>query len=319
MSEETITRTIPDDLAGSRLDRALARMFPEFSRSRLKTWILDGSVSVDGGTRRPRDAVIGGEIVVLQTKVEPAEQGKAEPIALEVVYEDQDLIVVNKPAGLIVHPGAGNLRGTLMNGLLHRYPELGGLPRAGIVHRLDKDTSGLLLVARSLPAHTSLVRQLAAREISRRYDAVCVGVLTAGGSIDAPIKRHPVDRLKMAVREGGKAALTHYRVIERFAAHTYISVTLETGRTHQIRVHFAWRRHSLLGDPVYGGRLALPAGCSDELVETLRNYRRQALCATGLTLAHPQTGDALELQIEPAADFRGLLNVLSRDARSRHK
>ncbi len=317
MNEQTLTRTIPDDLAGYRLDQALAQLFPEYSRSRLKHWILDGSVSVDGSRWRPRDTVGGGESVTVTPRLEPVRRDEAEPIELDVVHEDEAMIVINKPAGLVVHPGAGNPRGTLMNGLMHRFPELSDLPRAGIVHRLDKDTSGLLLVARSLPAHTALVRQLAARAITRRYQAVCVGVLTGGGTIDAPIRRHPVDRLKMSVQDGGKPAVTHYRVINRFAAHTHVGVRLETGRTHQIRVHFAWRRHPLLGDPVYGGRLALPAGASEELIAVLRAYRRQALCATGLAFAHPVSGARLELAIEPAADFRRLLDALSEDARGR--
>ena len=290
MTEETLTRTVPLDFAGKRLDQALAKLFPEYSRSRLKSWLLDGAVMVDGTSPRPRDAVNGGETVVVTARAEPREQGAPEPIELSVVHEDDALIVINKPVGLVVHPGAGNPHGTLMNGLLHRFPELATLPRAGIVHRLDKETSGLLLVARTLPAHTALVRQLAAREISRRYQAVCGGVLTGGGTIDAPIRRHPVDRLKMSVQEGGKAAVTHYRVVERFAAHTHVNVSLETGRTHQIRVHFAWRRHPLVGDQVYGGRLALPKGASDGLIDTLRRFKRQALCATGLTLAHPVDG-----------------------------
>ena len=317
MNEQTLTRTIPDNLAGSRLDQALAQLFPEYSRSRLKHWILDGSVSVDGGRWRPRDAVSGGESITVHPRLEPPRQDEAEAIELDVVYADDALVVIDKPAGLVVHPGAGNPRGTLMNGLMHRFPELANLPRAGIVHRLDKDTSGLLLVARSLPAHTALVRQLAEREISRSYQAVCAGVLTGGGTIDAPIRRHPVDRLKMSVQEGGKPAVTHYRVITRFAAHTHVGIELETGRTHQIRVHFAWRRHPLLGDPVYGGRLAIPSGASEELIAVLRAYRRQALCATGLALAHPASGERLELAIEPAADFRHLLNALSEDARGR--
>ena len=225
--------------------------------------------------------------------------------------------MIDKPAGLVVHPGAGNPSGTLLNGLLHRFPELAALPRAGIVHRLDKDTSGLLIVARSLPAHTALVRQLAAREISRRYEAVCVGVLTGGGTIDAPIRRHPVDRLRMTVADDGKPAVSHYRVIQRYAAHTHVRVMLETGRTHQIRVHFAWRRHPLVGDPVYGGRLALPAGAGTEMVETLRAFRRQALCATGLELAHPVTGEPLSFSAPPADDFQELLDVLARDAGGR--
>jgi len=317
MNDQTLTREIPPHLAGSRLDQALAQMFPEYSRSRLKAWILEGSVVVDGQNRRPRDAVDGGESVTLVARAEVVTESRPEAIDLAVIHEDAALIVIDKPAGLVVHPGAGNPTGTLMNGLLHRFPDLEALPRAGIVHRLDKDTSGLLLVARTLTAHTALVRQLAAREISRDYDAVCQGALTGGGTIDAPIRRHPVDRLRMAVQDDGKPAVTHYRVLERFPAHTYIRVSLETGRTHQIRVHFAWRRHPLVGDPVYGGRLALPAGASDDLADTLRRFRRQALCATGLRLNHPDSGEPLDLRVAPPADFNALLDALGRDRAER--
>lgn len=317
MGQEILTRTVPDEAAGIRLDQALARLFPEYSRSRLKSWLLKGDIEVDGENPRPRDTVAGGETVVVTVRAETREEGAAEPIDLDIVHEDEALIVINKPAGLVVHPGAGNPRGTLMNGLMHRFPELKALPRAGIVHRLDKDTSGLLLVARTLPAHTSLVRLLAARDISRRYEGVCTGVLTGGGTIDAPIRRHPVDRLKMSVQEGGRPAITHYRVVRRYAAHTHVRINLETGRTHQIRVHFAWRRHPLVGDPVYGGRLALPKGASDGLIALLRRQRRQALCATGLALAHPLTGKPLELTASPAHDFQDLLAGLEADVRAR--
>ncbi len=309
----TETKAIPEELAGLRLDQALARMFPEYSRSRLKDWLLDGAITVDGVARRPRDAVAGGERVVLEAPAEPVVRDLPEPIALDVVFEDDDLLVVNKPAGLVVHPGAGNPAGTLMNGLLHHAPALGGMPRAGIIHRIDKDTSGLLLVARSLRAHTVLVRQLANRAISRRYLAVCTGVLTGGGTIDAPLGRHPVDRKRVSVQPEGRAAVTHYRVIERFRAHTYVSVRLETGRTHQIRVHFAHRRHALVGDPVYGGRLALPAGASEALNDELRRFRRQALHAAQLVLDHPITGAPLDLSVPPPEDFQRLLEALRAD------
>jgi 23S rRNA pseudouridine1911/1915/1917 synthase len=306
---------IPDELAGQRLDQALARMFPEYSRSRLKAWLLDGAVVVDGSVLRPRDKVRGGELVELNAVAEAVVRAAPEPMKLDIVFEDDALLVVNKRAGLVVHPGAGNPAGTLMNGLLHHAPQLEELPRAGIIHRLDKDTSGLLLVAKTVPAHTSLVRRLADREISRRYLAVCNGILTGGGTIDEPIARHPVDRTRMAVRENGKPAVTHYTVVERFRAHTYISVELETGRTHQIRVHFAHRRHALLGDPVYGGRLALPAGASEQLVEVLRGFRRQALHAASLELEHPIRGDRLRLDAPIPADLEDLLEVLRQDVR----
>ena len=314
MSSEKLTVTVPEELAGLRLDQALAQMFPDYSRSRLKDWLLDGAITVDGGSWRPRDAVSGGECVVLEPRVETEVRAEPEPIELEIRFEDDDLLVVNKPAGLVVHPGAGNPRGTLMNGLLHHAPRLADIPRAGIIHRIDKDTSGLLLVAKSLPAHTALVRALAERTISREYLAVCNGVLTGGGTIDQPIARHPVDRKRMSVRQDGKPAVTHYTVLERFRAFTYIKATLETGRTHQIRVHFAWRRHALVGDPVYGGRLALPKGASEPLIEALRRFRRQALHATRLAFEHPVSAERVEIEVEPPADFRGLLDVLREDA-----
>jgi 23S rRNA pseudouridine1911/1915/1917 synthase len=317
MSEPRLEKTVPAELTGLRLDQALARMFPQYSRSRLKAWILGGAITVDGASLKPRDSVEGGEAIVIAPPEETGTRSEPEPIALDVAYEDEQVIVIDKPAGLVVHPGAGNVSGTLLNGLLHRYPELATLPRAGIVHRLDKDTTGLLMVARSLTAHTALVRQLAERAISRSYDAVCVGVLTAGGTIDAPIGRHPVDRVRMTVLDSGKPAVTHYRVQRRYAAHTWVKVSLETGRTHQIRVHFAWKRHPLVGDPVYGGRLALPAGASPALIAALRAFRRQALCATGLAFDHPETGRRISVSIEPAPDFTRLTEALEQDLAAR--
>ena len=315
MTEERTQHSarIPEELAGQRLDQALARMFPDYSRSRLKAWLLDGSVLIDGASRRPRDPVQGGESVVLTITPDVAVRAGPESMALDVVFEDDDLLVVNKPAGLVVHPGAGNVSGTLMNGLLAHAAQLQSLPRAGIVHRLDKDTSGLLLVAKSLPAHTALVRELAERAISRQYLAICNGVLTGGGTIDAPIERHPVDRTRMAVRDNGRPAVTHYTVIERFRAHTFVNVVLETGRTHQIRVHFAHRRHPLVGDPVYGGRLAPPAGATEALRDALRAFRRQALHAARLELKHPVNGEDLSFEVAPPGDFEALLQTLRED------
>jgi 23S rRNA pseudouridine1911/1915/1917 synthase len=314
MTEYSREQVIPPELAGQRLDMALARMFPEYSRTRLKDWVAQGRVTVDGRTLRPRDAVAGGERVILQAEPEQRVTSDPEAMDLAVVFEDDDLLVLDKPAGLVVHPGAGNLRGTLMNGLLHRWPSLEVLPRAGIVHRLDKDTSGLLLVGKTLESHTQLVRQMGRREISRGYLAVCNGVLTAGGTIDAPIARHPVDRLRMTVRSNGKPAVTHYRVLERFSAHTLIKVELESGRTHQIRVHLTHVGHALLGDPVYGGRLALPPAADAALAEVLRNFRRQALHARKLALAHPVGGNALEFEAPPPADLERLIATLRRHA-----
>jgi len=315
MTSEEQIKAVPGELAGLRLDQALARMFPEYSRSRLKEWLLAGNVSIDGAQMRPRDPVSGGELVALRPAADAVVRAAPQPIPIDVVFEDADVLIVNKPAGLVVHPGAGNAAGTLMNGLLHHAPELEALPRAGIIHRIDKDTTGLLLVAKTLPAHTALVRRLAEREISRHYLAVCRGVLTGGGTINEPVARHPVDRKRMSVQSDGKPAVTHYTVIERFRAFTYIRVRLETGRTHQIRVHFAYRRHPLLGDPVYGGRLALPAGATDPLVAMLRRFKRQALHAARLEFEHPVSGERLVFEVPPPDDFLELLAVLRDDAR----
>ena len=314
MALDSLEKQVPPELSGHRLDQALARMFPDYSRSRLKSWVLQGNVLVDNREMRPRDAVSAGQTVIVRPQAEISVISRPEPIALDIALEDEDFLVVNKPAGLVVHPGTGNTRGTLMNGLLHHVPALEALPRAGIVHRLDKDTSGLLLVGKTLAAHTALVRALAERDISRHYLAVCAGVLTGGGKIDAPIGRHPVDRLKMSVQERGKPAVTHFRVRERFRGHTYIGVQLDTGRTHQIRVHFAHRRNPLVGDPVYGGRLAIPAGATEALKTMLRTFRRQALHATRLSFAHPRSGDAVEKESPPPADFEELLGILRADA-----
>lgn len=317
MSTEKQILTVPEELAGLRLDQALARMFPDYSRSRLKEWLLAGFITVSGGPQRPRDAVSGGETVTFQPQPEVSVTAAPEPMALDIVHEDDELIVVNKPAGLVVHPGAGNPAGTLMNGLLHHVPALNEIPRAGIVHRLDKDTSGLLLVGKTLTAYTALVRQLADRDISRNYLAVCNGVLTGGGTVREPIARHPVDRKRMSVLQKGKPAVTHYTLKERFAAHSYVGVRLETGRTHQIRVHFAHRRHALVGDQMYGGRLALPKGASEELIQTLRHFKRQALHATRLAFKHPASGALLELEVAPPGDFQKLIEVMRNDASAR--
>ncbi len=306
----TATRTIPPELAGLRLDQALARMFPEYSRSRLTSWLKEGRIVVDGATPRPRERIAGGEEVSLNAELEEAVTSEPEPMALDVLYEDAALLVINKPAGLVVHPGAGNISGTLMNGLLAHAEELRNLPRAGIVHRIDKLTTGLLVVAKTLEAHTALTRALEDHAIRRAYVAVVTGVLTGGGRIDAPIGRHPKDRTRMAVRDGGRSAVTHYTVRERFAAHTAVDVELETGRTHQIRVHFAYRRHPLVGDPVYGGRLMLPKGANEAVVEALRGFKRQALHARRLELEHPVSGESLVVEAPIPPDLDGLMEAL---------
>jgi 23S rRNA pseudouridine1911/1915/1917 synthase len=305
---------VPADLAGRRLDQAAAALLPEFSRSRLRAWIDSGDLTVDGRRAKPRALLKGGERLALEVELEAAVEVEPEPIPLDVVHEDDALLVIDKPAGLVVHPGAGNRAGTLQNALLNRYPELALLPRAGLVHRLDKDTSGLLLVARTLPSHTALTAALERREIKRTYRAVCQGVLTGGGSIDAPIGRHRRERTKMAIVENGRAARTHYRVIERFRAHTYCEIELETGRTHQIRVHMAHIRAPLLGDPKYGGRPKLPPAPSDELRAVLQGFRRQALHASRLRLVHPVRRSALELESPVPADIERLLAQLRADA-----
>jgi 23S rRNA pseudouridine1911/1915/1917 synthase len=299
-----------------RLDQALADLFPGYSRSRLKDWILAGQVRVDGRELRPRDRVAGGERVEIEVALEPATEPVAQAIPLTMVYDDPDLIIVDKPAGLVVHPGAGNPDHTLQNALLHHAPELAALPRSGLVHRLDKETSGLLAVARTLAAHTQLVRALQARRVERQYDAVVSGVLTGGGTIDAPIGRHSTRRTHMTVRSDGRPAVTHYRVLRRYRAHTHLRVQLDTGRTHQIRVHLAHLGHPLVGDPQYGGRLGLPAGAQPQLVAALRGFRRQALHASRLALAHPVTGEELAWEAPLPADMRDLLAALEEDARA---
>ena len=308
--------TVPAEMAGLRLDQALARLLPEHSRSRLKEWIEAGRVSLGDRTPRPRDLLIGGERLVVNEETPVPQAVAAQPIALDVVHADDSLLIVNKPAGLVVHPGAGNRDRTLQNALLHYDATLAELPRAGILHRLDKDTSGLLVVARTLAAHTALTRQLQARAIEREYEAVCGGVLTAGGTIDRAIARHRTDRVRMAVRDDGREAVTHYRVIERFRAHTHVRVNLETGRTHQIRVHFAHVRHPLVGDATYGGRLLLPRGATPALIEALRGFPRQALHAARLALTHPQSQRPVEWRAPLPRDMQVLIKVLRADARA---
>ena len=313
MDTEKRQMTVPDELAGLRLDQALAKMFPDYSRSRLKSWLVGGAVLVDGEKRRPKDRVDGGEEIELSIVAEVAVRSEPEPIRLDIVFEDEALLVIDKQAGLVVHPGAGNPRGTLMNGLLHHAPALVELPRAGIIHRLDKDTTGLLLVGKTLPAHTALTRALAEREVARHYLAICRGVLTGGGTINEPIGRHPVDRTKMSIRQDGRPAVTHFTVRERFRAHSLVDVKLDTGRTHQIRVHFTHRRHALIGDGVYGGRLALPAGASEALIEALRGFKRQALHAARLKLLHPTSGAELDFEAPIPEDLAMLIEVLRAD------
>lgn len=311
-----ISLTIPLESAGQRLDQVLSELLSDYSRTRLKTWIESGEILVNGSQLRPKDKVLGGERVEVNAQLpEAAVPVKPEVMNLAIAYEDRHVLVIDKPAGLVVHPGAGNAAGTLQNALLHFDAKLAQLPRAGIVHRIDKATTGLLVVARTLEAHTALVRALEAREIEREYEAVCLGVMTAGGSVDAPIGRHPVDRLKQAIREDGREAVTHYRVLHRYRGHTHIRLQLETGRTHQIRVHMAHIRYPLVGDPVYGGRLLLPKGASPALIEALRAFKRQALHAARLAFEHPITNEAVDVTAETPADMQALLAALAADAK----
>ena len=310
---ELLEATVPENEAGSRLDQTLARMFPQFSRARLQSWIKDGRIRVDAERRRPRDTVFGGETVV----VEPVEENVAalapEAMNLDIVYRDDDVLVVNKPPGLVVHPGAGNAHGTLVNGLLHMDESLSALPRAGLVHRLDKDTSGVLIVARTQAAFKALTEAMARRDIHREYLALCVGALSGGGTIDEPIGRHPVDRKKMAVHDRGRPARTHYLIEKRYRGYTLVAVTLDTGRTHQIRVHFAHQRWPLVGDRTYG-RTALPRGASEHLRDTLIGFARQALHARRLSFAHPVSGETIDVSIEIPEDFAELLAALDAEA-----
>jgi 23S rRNA pseudouridine1911/1915/1917 synthase len=306
---------IPVQSAGWRFDRAVGELFPEWSRSRMKAWIEDGQLLLDGKIARPRDLVRGGETVTVTAMLDPQVESAPEDIPLDIVYEDEHVLVVNKPAGLVVHPGAGNATGTLQNALLHYDAQLALIPRAGIVHRLDKDTSGLMIVARTTVAHARLVEQISERDVHRQYEALVAGALIAGGTIDQPIERHPRERIKMAVREDGRHAVTHYRVRERFRAHTLLQVNLETGRTHQIRVHLAHLRHALVGDPLYGTGLKLPKGATAELTTALRAFKRQALHAEKLAFQHPVEDREVSCVAPRPADMAELLLALRADER----
>jgi 23S rRNA pseudouridine1911/1915/1917 synthase len=312
--QETRIAIIPQGLAGTRLDRALASLFPEFSRSRLSEWIRRGLATVDRRQCRPRDRVVGGERVEIKPAPAPDNaRWEAQPLDIAVVHEDEHLLVVDKPAGLVVHPGAGNPDGTLVNALLHRDPALALVPRAGVVHRLDKNTSGLLVVARTLLAHKRLVTALKERLVGREYLAIVNGNLRAGGRIEAPLGRHRVQRTRMAVSEGGRPAATRYRVEHRFRAHSLVRMTLESGRTHQIRVHMAHIGHPLVGDPTYGGRLKIPRAAGARLDECLRAFKRQALHATRLQLRHPLDDRDMSWESSLPADMQTLLQALDED------
>ena len=299
---------VPGDYGGLRLDQALVKFFPEYSRSRLQGWITAQQVRVDGEFATAKQKVWGGETLEVLPQIHPADQPYlAEDISLDIVYEDEALLVINKPVGLVVHPGSGNWEGTLLNALLHYAPQLAEVPRAGIVHRLDKDTSGLLVVAKTIPAQTALVRQLEARSVQREYLALVHGELTHGGKVDAPIGRHPTQRIKMAVVESGKAAVTHFEIEEKFPSCTLLRCRLETGRTHQIRVHLARIGHPLVGDSVY---LKGPQKCVPQLRALLTGFPRQALHATRLALEHPVSGERMEWHVPLPQDMQDLLQQI---------
>lgn len=319
---------VPPALSGKRFDQIAAELFPDYSRARLQQWIKSGELTVEGEPRQPKEKLLQGVRLLLRAQLQPVAEWQAEDIELDIVYEDDDVLVIDKPAGLVVHPAAGHAQGTLLNALLHHLPHLNTVPRAGIVHRLDKDTTGLMVVAKNLTAQAHLVDQLQARTVHREYDAVVAGVIIGGGTVDAPIGRHPRDRQRQAVfdkqrrvdREhahsntnGIKEAITHYRVVQRFRAHTHIRCQLETGRTHQIRVHMAHIKHPLIGDPVYGGRFKIPPRMPSQIIGYIREFPRQALHARKLELIHPRSGDLMQWQSPVPDDLQELLDYLRDD------
>ncbi|MGL5388999.1 MAG: 23S rRNA pseudouridine(1911/1915/1917) synthase RluD [Serratia sp. (in: enterobacteria)] len=309
-----LTATVAETQLGQRLDQALAELFPDYSRSRIKEWILEDRVQVNGKTiNKPKEKVLGGEAVAIDAQIEEEARWEPQDIPLNIVYEDADIIVINKPRGLVVHPGAGNPDGTVLNALLHYFPAIADVPRAGIVHRLDKDTTGLMVVAKTVPAQTRLVEALQEREITREYEAVAIGTMTAGGTVEQPIARHSTKRTHMAVHPMGKPAVTHYRIMEHFRAHTRLRLRLETGRTHQIRVHMAYIDHPLVGDQLYGGRPRPPKGASEAFITTLRGFDRQALHATMLRLYHPISGIQMEWHAPIPQDMVDLIDALKLD------
>jgi len=317
MPQIKLKAQIPEEMSNLRVDQALAKLFPDFSRARLKSWIKTGEALIDGKQLKPKDRVLGGESVSIDAQLEDLNPvSEAEEIDLDIVYEDDALMILNKPVNLVVHPAVGNRSGTLLNALLHHCPELTNVPRAGIVHRLDKNTTGLMVVAKTLQSHQYLVDILQAREIKREYETIVHGVMTAGGTIDAPIGRHQGDRKKMAVTETGKPAVTHYRVKERFRSHTWVRVQLETGRTHQIRVHMAHKRYPIVGDPVYGGRMRQLAGASEDCQNALRQFSRQALHAVQLTLPHPETKEEMTWESPLPDDMLNLIGLLEKDLKA---
>ena len=312
-----IIKQLTEDFAGKRLDVVLAELFPDYSRSRLKIWIDQGQVLVNGKNVKPKTKMSGDEELQLTIQtIESEENCVAEDIPINIVYQDESIIVINKPAGLVVHPAAGHYTGTLQNALLYYDESLAEVPRAGIVHRLDKDTTGLMVVARNLTSHKYLVKQIQKHEVTREYQTVVFGVMTGGGMIDQPIGRHPRDRIKMAVRKNGREAVTHYRLLERFREHSHLKVQLETGRTHQIRVHMSYLRHSIVGDPVYAGRHRIPADAAPELIDCIHGFKRQALHAWRLRFKHPVSGEEVSYEAPLPDDMQRLLTLLQADLKS---
>ncbi|EOW9474828.1 23S rRNA pseudouridine(1911/1915/1917) synthase RluD [Vibrio cholerae] len=311
-----LTQTVKDSQLGQRLDQAVAELFTDFSRSRLKEWLLEGKIAVNGDViTKPRTKVMGGEVITVQAELEDEQRWEAQDLPLNIVYEDDDIIVINKPRDFVVHPGAGQADKTVLNALLFHYPPIAEVPRAGIVHRLDKDTTGLMVVAKTVPAQTRLVRALQKRDVTREYEAIVIGTMTAGGMIDKPIGRHSTKRTLMSVSPMGKHAVTHCRVAEHFREHTRLRLRLETGRTHQIRVHMAYLQHPLLGDTAYGGRARIPKGATEELTEMIRDFDRQALHAVMLKFEHPVTGEELEFHAPVPDDMVEMTLALREDAK----
>jgi 23S rRNA pseudouridine1911/1915/1917 synthase len=316
MNEQVLEKEVTSEVSGKRLDQAMSELFSDYSRSRLQKWIKAGRVTLNHKQLRARDKVTAGDTIRLWIEDEQLVEAVSQPIDLDIRYEDEYLLIINKPAGLVVHPAAGNPDGTMLNGLLYHDPSLQELPRAGIVHRLDKETSGLLVVARTLKAHKRLVELLQAREIHREYRTIVNGVMISGGSVDEPIGRHPLQRKRMAVVHTGKPSRTDYRVLQRFRAHSHLKIKLHSGRTHQIRVHMAHINYPLVGDPLYGGRLKIPAGACEELKNALRSFRRQALHAFKLGFEHPEDGEWMEWECAIPDDMQQLLTELQDDKKT---
>ena len=319
MSHHNVSKKIqqnviaPETLAGKRLDQCLSNIFPDYSRSQLQKWLKQGSILMNGQIKKAKDKIIGGEQIILNATLEEQNHWQSEDIPLNIIHEDEDLIVINKPSGLTVHPGAGNLSGTLANALLAHNLDFQTVPRAGIVHRLDKDTSGIMVAAKNLKAHASLVNQISKRQIKREYEAIITGYITVGGTIKTKISRNPHDRLKMAVTATGKEAITHFVVLERYRAHTRILCKLQTGRTHQIRVHMAHIKAPIVGDPAYNPQLKLAKGLSKESQELLKKFQRQALHAWKLAFTHPASNEVVEFKIQPPQDMKILNQTLRQD------